>query len=241
MSIYIDVEFGNQYSFYSGIKNIDVYKYPLKELSDECVSVKAEIRGAAGEVKDNLYLCDKGLYKRSVTFHPKRNSEIFDFVSRYVITTTSPIASIGGRKVEHKSSNVYHQYPSKKNPVKVPLSCGRTVIFSEVSASIEENFDNVFYLRDESFENGEYKWIVHHRKIVKKNSSRLIVRSCNPRFEGVLPFDNMIPGFVKRLLFRIRERKFPNFPLMAVGVVKLDSKPLILTSEVYILNEKREI
>ncbi|MFQ2235977.1 hypothetical protein ACK32R_09740 [Aeromonas dhakensis] len=235
-AIQIDVEFGNENTFFSGKKHIELYQTSLDFDASVLSSFEADIDGAKGRVTDRLEKVDDNAWHRELTFNTHAESHLFDFVSRFVVKTKSPIAYINDVMVKHKCSNVYHQFLSTDMVVEVPIDEDHKLVFRELSASQEKYFNNVFYLRDESVENGTYKWIVHHRKIVKIEHAKLILRGCNPKIEGVIPFQQFIPNFLKKPLFRIRESKYPSFPIMAVGIYNVNVSNLKLTTEIRLVN-----
>lgn len=236
VKLHYDTEFGNQFSYFSGVKNIDDYSNYGKKGHGALLTYEASIEGAKAEIQDKIEFNGYNKVTREILFSPIGNSQLFDFVSRYVVETKSSKAYIAGKTIHHESSNIYHQYLSNDCLVEVPLCDDKKIVFKENSASIEPYFDNVFYLRDESSDKGVYRWIVHHRKIVKLEESELIVRGCNPRIEGVLPFNKIIPKFMKKPLFRIREKRYPNFPIMAVGVANVSGFILKLKTDIEIVN-----
>lgn len=225
----IDIEFGNQHNFFSGSR--DGFCNDTQYLSEALHrTLDVAIPESKGEVTESV-LIDKKKLIRSLTFSAKKDALLFDFVSRYVVLSDQRHAYISDIEIKHNNSNIYYQYP-EDTFVKVPLGDKHWLEFSTVDSSVEPYFDNVFYIRDESQPNGQYKWIVHHRKIVKPEFADLILRGCNPRIEGVIPYQKYIPRILKNMLFRIREKKYPNFPLMTVGVVNVKGRLLKLTTEI---------
>lgn len=217
----IDIEFGNQHGFFSGARDrvCDKETYCKKVINrsfdvDNCV--------AKGKVKELIDIGSDSLV-RELDIHAIQDSFLFDFVSRFVVLSNNRNAYISEMEIKHNNSNIYYQYPDDK-PVKVPLGDKHWLEFFNEGSSIEKYFDNVFYIRDESQPDGRYKWIVHHRKIAKPEYSELILRGCNPRIEGVIPCQKYLPRIIKNTLFRIREKKYPNFPLMVVGVVNVKNE-----------------
>lgn len=215
-----DVEFGNSRGFFSGSgQRPDIYG--RGRLPEE-VKFAAEIeQGSSAAIVcfDSTIVSDVEA-RRSVQFKFSRQSHIFDVVSRYVVIDTSSgrPSKINGQNVEHKSSNTYHQYPA--DVVKVPIGETAWLEFKgEVEGIPEGLFEHVFYIRDESVDSSGHRWIVHHRAIATELAEQLILRCCNPRFEGPVPswVNRIIPKLMLRWLFRIRETTFPNFPLMVVG------------------------
>ncbi|HFQ5583141.1 TPA: hypothetical protein ACGVBR_002506 [Vibrio vulnificus] len=232
----LDIEFGNENTYFSGKRNISLYQFPYDMDTEFSISFEAEIEGAKGKVTDKIDKVSDNVWHRNVMFHAYSDSHLFDFVSRYVIRTRSPIAYINNKLVKHQCSNIYHQFLSSDLTVEVPIDDNLSLIFRELYSSQEDSFDNVFYLRDESIENETYTWVVHHRKIVKIDQAKLVLRGCNPRFEGVLPFQKIVPQFLKKPLFRIRESKYPSCPIMAVGVVDVSNFDFNLMTEIRLVN-----
>lgn len=216
--IQLDIEFGNAAGFFSGSKQgICIGKDYENSLVRKFT---ADITDAKLEIEEKCFSSECKII-RSIKFTAISESQLYDMVSRYVVLSNDRPAYIAGKKITHACSNIYHQFPVKE--AKVPLGDAHWLKFSDDGSSEHPAFDSVFYVRDESIENGMKRWIVHHRKIVKPDIARLIVRSCNPRFEGALPAQRLIPQFIKRELFRIRESRYPSFPLMAVGEVSLSN------------------
>lgn len=147
---------------------------------------------------------------------------LYDFVSRYVVFSDDRPAFISKKKIQHKNSNIYYQYPA--DVAYVPCIGGGYLVFSDNGSLYPELFENVFYLRDErTLQTGERVWVVHHRLIAKRDLSELYVKVCNPRFSNATIRSPWVPFWFKGLTYRIRERKFPNFPIMTLGDVTIDS------------------
>ncbi|EOX4279484.1 hypothetical protein ACPF34_002539 [Vibrio cholerae] len=225
----LDMEFGNQHSFFSGSREgyCSTRDYGKNALRRELYAEIPESRGQITELVD----VENNQLSRQLGFVSEGDAFLFDFVSRYVVISNNRSAFISGVEIKHKNSNIYYQY-SADRPVKVPVDEKHWLEFHDKGSSSEKYFDNVFYIRDESQQDGRFKWIVHHRKIVKPKYAKLILRGCNPRIEGVIPCQKWIPKTIKNMLFRIREKKYPNFPLMAVGVVNVQGAPLSLATEI---------
>lgn len=215
----LDIEFGNAAGFFSGHKNNVCSNEKYAESFDRVFIPTLEKTGL--EIRENYFISSDEI-NRNICYLVKGESKIFDLVSRYVVLSDSRPAFIDKKIITHACSNIYHQFPVGK--VKVPIGNNGWLYFSDNNSTEHPFFNSVFYVRDEAVEeNGMKRWVVHHRKIVKQEVANLIVRSCNPRLEGELPFQWIIPRFLKKELFRIREAKFPNFPIMAVGEVLLNS------------------
>lgn len=211
----LDVEFGNAEGFFSASKT-DLQASIIKK-NDKFSNYDAGICGANLSIGDLIDVKSNGLI-RNVQFVPMRDSKLFDLVSRFVVISNDRCARIAGNEVKHTCKNIYHQY--KTDDVIVPVGTDNYLKFQGQNSKGHPSFETVFYIRDEGIEkDGMKRWIVHHRIIVDQNAANLIVRSCNPVLEGPLPMQWMIPALIKRKLFRIRERKLPNFPLMTVGEV----------------------
>lgn len=225
----IDIEFGNQHGFFSGTRDnvcdIEIYN---KNVIDRVIDIDNCV--AKGKVKELMSIENDSLF-RVLELNVTQDSFLFDFVSRYVVLSNNRNAYISDVKIKHNNSNIYYQHSADK-PVKVPLGNNHWLEFFDLESSTESYFDNVFYIRDESQSNGQCKWVVHHRKIVKPEYAELILRGCNPKIEGVIPYQEWIPEIIKKALFRIREKKYPNFPLMTVGVVNVINNPLKLITKI---------
>ena len=92
------------------------------------------------------------------------------------------------------------------------------------------------YVRDECIESNFYKWIVHHRLIA--NNSNFILIGCNRIINGEITLQNLIPKYLKKFFYRIREKSYPNFPFMVINEkIVYKPKPLNLRTKIYIKNE----
>jgi hypothetical protein len=209
----IDVEFGNAGGFFSASKSgLQIASVAQGDISS---NYEAQIPNATVSINDSSIINEYSL-TRSTQFIAKSNSDLFDIVSRFVVLSDDRSARIAGNVIQHKSKNIYHQYSTKD--VLVPVGTEGFLRFEDNNSTGHMNFDNVFYVRDESIEANKMKrWIVHHRMIVNQVSAHLIIRCCHPIFNSPLPWQNIYPNALKRKLFRIREIKYPNFPFMAVG------------------------
>lgn len=218
-----DVEYGNATAFYSATKT-KTLPYSLERLSnDEAfeyewngVLVKTDVH-----LKDEIALHEPQVLSRRLSFYASQNSCLFDMVSRFVVISYNDRpAKIAGREFKHQCANLYRQY-AVKSGVRVPIGSCNYLEFESLNANVPDGFQEVFYIRDESKNADEHRWIVHHRLIVDPSVSELILRSCNPRFEGPLIGQGYLPRWFKRLFFRIRESKYPNLPIMTIGEVDL--------------------
>lgn len=230
----LDVEFGNAKGFFSasknGIRPLDASPLLLTSEYD------AGITGATLKVNDSIIVADHEL-TRSTNFSAQQDSDLFDFVSRFVVLSDDREARIADTKIRHNCENLYHQYPVCS--VTVPIGKNSFLQFTDASTEGHPLFERVFYVRDEAVESGGMKrWIVHHRLIVKQQIANLIVRCCHPKLEGPLPFQTIIPRFLKNKLFRIRENRRPNFPFMTVGESTLDLNHRVnIRTRVQLINE----
>lgn len=230
----LDIEFGNAAGFFSGHKQAicsnDIY---LENFERKFI---ANIQNADLEITEKFKI-NNDILNRSVVYSARNELKLFDLVSRFVVLSNNRPAYIADKSIFHSCSNIYYQYPVKK--VRVPLGDSNWLDFSDNNSPDFSLFDSVFYVRDEGVHNGMKKWIVHHRKIVKPELAKLIVRCCNPKFEGELPFQFFIPKIIKKKLFRIRELYYPNFPIMAIGEVSLscDFKTEINTT-IHVFNDE---
>ncbi|THB65905.1 MAG: hypothetical protein D6B27_07620 [Gammaproteobacteria bacterium] len=216
-----DVEYGNSIGFYSASKAKDL-PYSALVSKPSGFIWNGALEKTSISIKDSFFL-NKTKLDRKLEFSLNEESLLFDFVSRFVVISKNERpAEIAGQKVEHKSSNIYRQYSACHSAI-VPVGNDLLLEFSSIGAEIPPGFDEVFYIRDESQRAGIYRWIVHHRLIVNPLKANLILRCCNPRFEGVVPWQKFIPGQLKRQLFRIREKALPSFPFMVVGEVSVSA------------------
>lgn len=213
----LDVEYGNSLGFFSGIRDKkSFYKILAK---NGAIDFDAEISNASLRIHDEVAI-KKTCVSRKTRFTALKNAALFDAVSRFVVVdeTASRSAKINNREVHHCESNIYYQYPAGN--VQVPIGRDKWLHFTGTAAGVPEGvFEHVFYVRDEFKNNNGNRWIVHHRAVATPLAERLIIRGCNPRFEGPLPewLNSSVPGWLKQGLFRIRERRWPNFPIMALG------------------------
>jgi len=211
----LDLEFGDAEGFFSASKS--GLHILISEQSEKSLNYEAKIRDTTISINDST--SNKGNeLNRNTQFILKTDSNLFDLVSRFVVLSNDRCARIAGNEIQHNCKNIYHQHST--NDVIVPAGTDDYLQFKDLNSTGHLNFKNVFYIRDEGIEkNGMKRWIVHHRMIVDQHAADLIVRCCHPILEGPLPLQRIIPAGMKRKLFRIRERKLPNFPLMAVGEV----------------------
>jgi hypothetical protein len=228
----LDVEFGNSHGFFSATKA----KKQLLEAESGEINYEASFQDANLSVTDS---CSIGIdyFDRKVNFEIASESRLYDLVSRYVVLSNERSAEISGITIRHTNSNIYYQYSASKTIV--PIGNDDYIQFGDIGTTQHESFDNVFYVRDEATEsNGMRRWIVHHRMIVKEEALNLIVRCCHPIWNRPVPAQSLIPNFIKRQLFRIRERRYPNFPFMAVGEVSLPSGQLFdIKTRIKLLND----
>ena len=211
----LDVEFGNAQGFFSAAKSgLDTDNVAQGDISSH---YDAHIPCAMASINDSTII-NKSELIRTTKFTTETDSRFFDLVSRFVVLSNDRCARIAGQNIQHNCKNIYHQHST--NDVVVPVGSEDHLHFQDNNSTEHINFENVFYVRDEAVDkHGMKRWIVHHRMIVNQNAADLIVRCCHPVLEGPLPFQKAIPAALKKQLFRIRERNFPDFPLMAVGEI----------------------
>lgn len=209
----LDVEYGNAQGFFSASKS-GRHSLPVTPPAQSS-EYNTKIPGVSIAIIDSSVATNIEL-TRSTRFKALQESRLFDLVSRFVVLSNDRPARIAATEIWHSSKNIYHQYAT--TDVIVPIGTNGYLRFSDNASTGHPLFENVFYIRDEAVEkNGLKRWIVHHRMIVDPQSTNLIVRCCHPKLEGPLPLQSIIPHALKKLLFRIRERRLPNFPLMSVG------------------------
>ncbi len=215
--VQLDVEFGNVHGFFSGSKSRPVL-YGHGRWPEEA-EYEARIELASLLVRDEVELQTAGLH-RTVSFTPTESSALFDMVSRYVVIDQGGprSARINGIEVPHRSANLYRQYPART--AMVPVGADQWLSFSGSQSGMPSSgFEHVFYVRDERQGPEGHRWIVHHRVVATELAQMLKLRGCNPRFEGPAPawLNEAVPRWLHRKLFRIRERRFPGFPVMTIG------------------------
>ncbi len=213
-----DVEFGNANAFFSASRSLPNI-YERGGLEESC-AYGAAIKGAELSIAETRSLKGEDTLIRRVSYAPLTDSSLYDAVSRFVVLDTGSgrSARINDREIFHRNSNIYYQYPA--GSVRIPIGERNWLDFTgEQIGMPSRGFEHVFYVRDERQVSQGNLWIVHHRVIATLHAERLVVRGCNPRFEGPLPrwANSLIPRALRERLFRIREARYPNFPLMAVG------------------------
>ncbi|XKE47222.1 hypothetical protein LG302_08880 [Halomonas organivorans] len=214
-----DIEFGNSEGYYS-FSNHSTEALALSPC-DSDREIKPILPGTDVEIADNRRISDEE-YQRVVGFRFCGVSKIYDLVSRFVVYSFNDRpATIDNKLITHRSSNIYYQYPAKN--VRVPVAESSWLDFNFTFTNDIEGMESVCYIRDETKDVSGYRWIVHQRMIADPGKTELIVRSCNPRYEGVLPLQALYPHWMKKKLFRIRENKYPSFPVMAVGEATVDT------------------
>lgn len=224
--LYLDVEYGNANSFYSGTKSKSLPYLKKNFFSnihdcnyDYCWNGK--LQNTDITLNESLLVGNVNI-ERTLSFTMNDISHLFDMVSRFVVKSkTNKPASIDKYSYIHESNNLYYQFPAS-NSVIIPIDDNSSIKFEPLNSVVPKGFQEVFYIRDEGTINGEFIWVVHHRLIVIPEQSNLILRCCNPKIEGILPLQNFLPRWFKKLFFRIREKRYPNFPIMTVGEVTLE-------------------
>jgi hypothetical protein len=214
-NIEFDVEFGNSIGFFSGKKSGHYSNATFKE--NKKLTLNGSLDKTSVSVLDTYQDTELNEILRKTQFTALNNSQLFDLVSRFVVQSENDTARINNKNIFHNSSNIYHQMNVDEDSViKIPIDNG-WIVFKPTKTHQQDGFKQVFYLRDESNKNGQYRWIVHHRLIADASHAKMILRCCHPVMEGVVPFEKLIPRFMKIPLFRIRESTYPNFPFMVVG------------------------
>lgn len=228
----LDIEFGNARTFFSGSKcRPELYSAGSLPSAD----YDAQIPGASLSIGDHVVVESSSL-SRTLIAETRDDALLFDLVSRYVLIdqSRSRQASINGIAVGHACSNLYHQYPA--DVVRVPVGRDSWLEFTgSFIGDMPAHFEHVFYVRDEAVVDGGNRWIVHHRMIATADAEVMTLRGCNRLLDGpVLSYINaLVPRFIKRRLFRIRERELPHFPFMVVGENRIAAgTPLGLSTKV---------
>ncbi|MCF6236975.1 MAG: hypothetical protein L3J70_11500 [Gammaproteobacteria bacterium] len=229
----LDVEFGNSYNFFSASKNNSPQDYDYNEK----LSINAMIPAAKFEITDSVAF--KGAQgTRDLSFLALEKNYLFDAVSRFVVySRNNRPAYIDNQKIGHNNSNFYYQYHHAKP--QVPIGDDGWITFEDNFSNLPAGFDNVFYIRDEANTEKGYRWIIHHRCIAKIESANLIVRGCHPRFNKPFKFQSLWPKWLKRKLYRVRERDYPFFPIQSVGEVCIPGNTKIsLRTKIQVINER---
>ncbi len=209
----LDVEYGNAHGFFSASKK--GIQALTGEQDSESSRYDSQIHHAKISIEDAAISQGCEMIRKT-KFKIETETKLYDLVSRFVIFSDDRKARIAGTEIQHNCRNLYNQYATGN--VVVPIGENGHLEFFDDDSEGHPAFDNVFYIRDEGVEkNGLKRWIVHHRMIAIVDSAELIVRCCHPKFEGPLSLQKIIPQFIKRKLFRIREELLPNFPFMTVG------------------------
>lgn len=235
-----DVEFGNAQGYFSG---------EAAGLVDPALYYDSFERKMVGTIFDRVMNIHE-TYKRPsnteegyetaqrcLCFTPQQEFSLYDFVSRFIIESNDRSGYIAGRSIRHLDRNIYEQHSVSE--VIVPVGESGWLKFYDMGRSVPDGFEAVFYLRDVSTTlDGRKRWIVHHRFIARPERAKLVLRGCNPRFEGPLPYEYFLPKVFKRLFYRIREAHLPNFPIMTVGEfpIPADRKVCIDTKIVFSLD-----
>jgi hypothetical protein len=213
----LDVEFGSAKGFFSG-SNAGL----SDPLMYQC-SLQRTMQGGIGPAHITIsedFEPNGITAERTLVFKPESDIALFDLVSRFIVLSDSRPATIAGKIFRHTSSNIYHQFPVKS--ARVPIGRDRWLTIRDNGTPDLPGFEQVFYIRDERIlASGMRRWIVHHRQIALLDAAELVIRGCNPRIEGPLPFQWLFPRRLKEALFRVREVRFPNCPVMCVGEVSL--------------------
>ena len=228
----LDFEFGNRHGTFSGTSETNIN---FKNLEGVFNTYSSKLS------KNNVFICETRKYSnykliREIQLKPKSSINLFDFVSRFtVLTKSKKPAEICGHKILHKSSNIYYQ--KKASNVIIPINDKKSIIFENLTHDVNQGFDNVMYVRDECIESNFYKWVVHHRLIA--NNSNFVLIGCNRIIKGEITLQNLVPKYLKKFFYRIREKSLPNFPFMVINEKIVDNnKPLNIKTKLYIKNER---
>jgi len=229
--IQFDVEFGNIFESFSGSRMYpDLYNCESK-LIQRMATTRANIESAEIVLTDEIKISEKALIHRDVKFEIANDSLLYDMVSRFVVIDSSMKrpAFINNVAVNHNSSNIYYQFPNAT--VIVPIGNEKWIKFNGSQQGVwENNFEHVFYLRDEAISRDGNRWIVHQRIIATENANTLAIRICHPLYNKPIPkrLNSILPEYIKMKLFRIREKRYPNFPIMTIGQNKVEKGRIIL-------------
>ena len=227
----LGIEFGNRSGTFSANKSDDL---DLKKANGIFVTSTKKLNNIEILIRDTRLL-QRNIFTRNIIIESKNNISLYDFVSRFVISTKSKRpAKINGRDIQHCSSNIYYQ--EKANYASIPLDEKRSIIFENLNSNEHKGFDNVIYIRDESKQNNNHIWVVHHR-LISNNKDKVLI-GCNRICKGEIKFQRFFPNLIKKPLYRIREKSFSNFPFMTINETNIKSKmKLSIQTNIQIKNE----
>ena len=207
----LGVEYGNKYGTFNGSKDKRLF---LNNPNGEFGLESNFLDNKKVFIRDKRECSDKVL-KRKLSICPENNIYLYDFVSRFIIKTTSnKPAKINSRFITHRSRNLYYQEEAKF--ASIPIDEDNYVTFKNLNQYKHKGFDEVIYIRDEKIEDGKYfVWIIHHRLI--SNSKNNVLIGCNRFYKGEIIMHKILPNFFKNPLYRIREKSLKNFPFMVIN------------------------
>jgi len=209
--ISIGQEYGDSYGTYSKMED------PFKIRNDNVK--KTSLNGNEILIREKREFSNNKLI-RDLSFYQDKDIKLYDMVSRFVIRTKSAKpAKINNKLISHCNSENYYQYPAKE--AFIPINDKFSFRFTNKTFD-NYGFDNVMYIRDaKSKLKSEKQWILHHR-LISKPENELSLIFCTSFLKGkVKIIDNLCPKFIKKKLFRIREKSYPNFPIMAISLTKM--------------------
>lgn len=213
----LDIEYGNVHGFFSGARALthgdgEPFCGGVREFT-------GHLKQAAVRMEDHVVVEPDRLLRR-LTFTMLDDALVYDLVSRFVVIDRSFSRDgwIHGHAIRHASHSVYHQYPATSAVVPMGDAQWLTARFS-VEGDVPLNMAHVAYIRDEARTSEGNRWILHHRLIALPQADNLALRGCNPRFDRPVPaaVNQLVPLSIRRLLYRIRETRWPHAPVMAVA------------------------
>ena len=216
--LFTDIEYGNRHGFFSLTKSTSSILKKAQPLSQN--QIRVQLPGAPLLVQDTQWVGNTDMTRALRGQTDTEGAALYDFVSRFIVLGDCRPAYIDDLEVMHAEKNIYHQYSA--TTVRVPVYDEGYLVFSENGSTHPDIFDNVFYIRDERVtDSGERVWIVHHRLIAKKHLADFFLRICNPRLGNLTFGVSWMPKCFINATYRIRERRFPNCPVMTLGTVTL--------------------
>lgn len=212
----LDIEYGNVHGFFSARREASPF---IPDDSGGSRTLTGRLTGALMRLHDSVQLTPSTL-SRDLSVSALEQSETYDVVNRFVVTDRSACRSawIAGRQIQHRQQSRYHQFPAGRMVVPVGLDHW-LIIDSSVVGNLPEGMQHLTYLRDEPSPGVGNRWIVHQRLLAQPKRKKLYLRGCHPLYNDAFPsvVDSLVPGMVKRRLYRIRETTCPNSPVMAVS------------------------
>jgi len=212
----LDIEFGNVHGFFSAHREAGPF---IPDDSGRSRTLTGRLTGASMRLHDSVQMT-RATLSRDLSVSAVDRSETYDVVNRFVVIDRSASRSawIAGQLIQHRQQSRYHQFPAGRMVVPVGLDHW-LIIDSTVVGNPPEGMQHLTYLRDEPSPGVGNRWIVHQRLLAQPQRTSLHLRGCHPLYNEAFPkvVESLVPSVVKRRLYRIRETRCPNSPVMAVS------------------------